>query len=174
MRMTIFVTLALLSGLMANAQSNPISPGSSVEKAVAATGGAAPVQNKVVAGLRGGTVVPLSVDSSDRLLTSIIEPGRLIGDTVRNLYSSTNVTTAAYVQVMAATALLDSWCEIFDSSGQTLVFAFGAPGSEVDQFRIFPGGNPSIPLKIPAGTPLSLKAITATASSGEFDLNCYQ
>lgn len=91
----------------------------------------------------------------------------------RNDYSSVNVTTAAFVQLVASTTSATKLVEVFDSSGQTLAFAVGAAASEVIQFYIFPGGNGQIPLAIPAGSRISVKAISATASVGEIDVNFY-
>lgn len=84
----------------------------------------------------------------------------------------TNVTTAAYVQLVAATAIALKGLDIFDSSGQTMVIAFGAAASEVDQFFVFPGGQNLIVRKaIPAGTRISIKAVSATADIGENTIN---
>lgn len=91
----------------------------------------------------------------------------------RNDYTSTSVTTAAFVQLVASTTSATNLIEVFDSSGQTMALATGAAASEVIQFYIFPGGNGQIPLSIPAGTRISIKAISATASVGEIDLNFY-
>lgn len=93
---------------------------------------------------------------------------------LRNVYSSTNVTTSAYVAISSAMVDAVTQLEVFDSSGQTLVLATGTPGSEVDQFNIFPGGNGVINRNYPAGTIFSVKAVTATASVGELDINVSQ
>lgn len=90
---------------------------------------------------------------------------------IRNDYTGTNVTTAAYVQLIASTASDIKKMRIFDSSGQTLVIATGAAASEVDKFLVFPGGNEEIEVNIPAGTRISIKAISATADSGEILIN---
>lgn len=90
---------------------------------------------------------------------------------VRNVYSSVNVTTSAYVQLVASTTSATTRLQIFDSSGQTLVLATGAAASEVDQIYIFPGGNGDVPLAIPAGTRVSIKAVSANATVGEIDIN---
>lgn len=95
-------------------------------------------------------------------------------DKARNDYTSTNVTTSAYVQLIASTANTANSIEIFDSSGQTLFLATGAAASEVNQVYIIPGGNGRIPLKIAAGTRISIKAVSATANTGEIDINLYQ
>ncbi len=92
---------------------------------------------------------------------------------VRNDYSITNVTTGAYVQLIASTSGTTNVIEIFDSSGQTLKIAFGAAGFEVDQFIVFPGGNGRITCKIASGTRVSIKALSGTASTGEIDINLH-
>lgn len=88
-------------------------------------------------------------------------------------YSSTPVTTSAYTQVLASTAAIIREVEIFDSSGQSLVIAVGGAGSEVDQVYIFPGGNGRIPLNIAGGSRVSIKAVSANATSGESLINFY-
>ena len=99
--------------------------------------------------------------------------GQIPSGHARNDYSVTSVTTSAYTQLFASTAAVINAIEIFDSSGQTLALAFGTPGSEVDQLYIIPGGNGRIPLSIPLGTRVSIKAVTATASAGYIDVNLY-
>lgn len=92
---------------------------------------------------------------------------------VRNVYSSVNVTTGAYVQLVASLAATATSIEVFDSSGQTLQIAVGASGSEVVQFQVIPGGNGLFPLRIPKGSRIAIKAISGTANAGEIDLNIY-
>lgn len=92
---------------------------------------------------------------------------------VRNDYSSVNVTTAAYVQLVASTAATYKRLSIFDSSGQTLKIALGAAASEADLFLVFPGGNGDIDVNIPAGTRISIRAVSATASVGEISINFF-
>jgi hypothetical protein len=95
------------------------------------------------------------------------------GEFVRNDYSSVNVTTSAYTQLISSTSAAYSALEVFDSSGQTLKLAIGGAGSEVDQFIIFPGGNGRIPFTIASGSRISIRALSATANSGEIDINFY-
>jgi hypothetical protein len=90
-----------------------------------------------------------------------------------NDYSATNVTTAAYVQLIASSTSAVNKIEIFDSSGEALILAVGGAGSEVDQLYIFPGGNGAVDLAIPASSRISVKAKTATASSGFLAINLY-
>lgn len=94
-------------------------------------------------------------------------------DKARKDYSSGTVTTAAYTTLIASTAAAATRIEIFDSSGETLLLAFGAAASEVDKIYILPGGNGSILLTIPVGTRLSIKAVSANASTGELTVNLY-
>lgn len=95
------------------------------------------------------------------------ELGRLMANApVRNPYGTTPVTTAAYVQLIASTTSTCNRIQIFDSSGETLVIATGGVGSEVDRFMVTPGGL-DIPYSIPAGTRVSIKAVSANATVGE-------
>lgn len=88
-------------------------------------------------------------------------------------YTSTNVTTSAYVQLIASTANTISHMEIFDSSGSTMIIAVGSIGSEVDTVYVFPGGNGLIPVAVASGSRISIKAVSATANTGEIDINFY-
>lgn len=100
--------------------------------------------------------------------------GRLISNaSAYNDYSSVNVTTAAYVELVASTTLTTNEIEIFDSSGQGMILATGAAGAEVDQIFIFPGGNGRVALRIPVSTRVSIKAKTGTANVGYIMLNFY-
>jgi hypothetical protein len=89
---------------------------------------------------------------------------------VYNVYSSTNITTLAYVQLIASTTSATKYIDIFDSSGQAMILAVGGAGSEVIQAYIPPGGD-SFSFAIPAGSRVAYKALTATASSGYLLLN---
>lgn len=93
---------------------------------------------------------------------------------IRLVYSTTNVTTGAWVQLLASvggTAIRE--IDIFDSSGETLELGIGAAGSEVVNSYIFPGGNGRIPMQIAASARLSVRAVSATANSGELIINLY-
>ena len=103
-----------------------------------------------------------------------VQNGVTYRNRTRLVYSSTNVTTGAWTQLLAsvgATAIKE--IEIFDSSGETLELGLGAAGSETSSSFIIPGGNGRIPLQIPAGTRLSIKAVSATANVGEIVVNLY-
>jgi hypothetical protein len=94
---------------------------------------------------------------------------------IRNDYSSTSVTTSAWVQLDSSMNADTHELEIFDSSGSVLKLGIGASGSETDiPFHIIPGGNANrIAVSIPQGSRLAIKAVDATASSGQLVINCY-
>jgi hypothetical protein len=83
-------------------------------------------------------------------------------------YSGTNVTTGAYVTYVASTSITASHIMICDTSGVLVKMAVGAAASEVDYFAVPISGCALFPFNppLPAGSRLSLKAISATASSG--------
>ena len=87
-----------------------------------------------------------------------------------NAYTSTAVTTSAYVQLVASLTSAVKQLQIFDSSGQAMIIATGGSGSEVDQIYVPPGGG-VFDLSILASTRVSIKALTATASSGYLLIN---
>ena len=89
---------------------------------------------------------------------------------VYNDYTSVSVTTAAYIQLIASTTSATKKLKIFDSSGQAMIIATGAAAAEVDQIYVPPGGA-DFELAIAAGTRVSIKALTGTASSGYLLIN---
>jgi len=93
---------------------------------------------------------------------------------INNSYASTNVTTSAYVQLVASTSNALNAIEIYDTSGQILYLATGGSGSEVNLMIIPQGGNGLIPVSIPASTRISVKAITATANAGYLSINFWK
>lgn len=89
---------------------------------------------------------------------------------IYNAYASTSITTSAYTQLIASTTSATTWIDIFDSSGQGMILATGAAGSEVIQAYIPPGGD-AFSFAIPASTRVAYKALTANATSGYLLLN---
>lgn len=103
--------------------------------------------------------------------------GRTYLASTRNDYTSTSVTTGAYVQLFASAAVTNAVniVEIFDSSGQTLELGVDAAGG-VSYSRvalIVPGGNGQINLRISSGSSVAVRAVSATANTGEIDVNLY-
>lgn len=87
-------------------------------------------------------------------------------------FSSTNVTSGAWVELISTvgtTAI--KRVQVFMSQGNALELGFGAAASEVSQIYLFPGGNEVFEMDIPAGTRLSVRAVSSTANSGELLVN---
>lgn len=95
--------------------------------------------------------------------------GRDYVTSIRNDYSSVNVTTGAWVQLIASTSAIINGFLLFDSSGQTLELGTGAAAAETRKLFIVPGGfgGGLVPLAIPAGTRVSIRAVSANATAGE-------
>ena len=114
-------------------------------------------------------LITASVSSSGSS-TVIVTPGGTYADSARNAYASTPVTTDAWVQLIASTAATIHQFALFDSCGETLQLGTGAAASETRVAIIPPGGLDNMfPLTIPAGTRLSVKAISANCTTGELD-----
>ena len=84
--------------------------------------------------------------------------------------SSTNVTTSAYVTLVASTSVNFNNILVTDTTGKLLKLAVGNAGFEVDLFQLPVSGTGIIPLpsqqSVPLGSRLSLKAIDSNATSG--------
>lgn len=112
----------------------------------------------------------IACDVSGNLVTSSGSNTKAV--VYRHTYSLSNVTTGAYVQIIAATSSIIKEFEIFDSSGQELILAKGALGAEEIIALIPPGGMAGVAsLTIAAGTRLSVIAASATANSGSLIFN---
>lgn len=98
-------------------------------------------------------------------------PAYSYADSVRNDYSGVNVTTGAWVQLIASTAADIAALTIFDSCGQTLELGTGGGGAETRRLIIPPGGiDGQLQLAIPAGTRVSIRAVSGNCTSGEIDI----
>jgi hypothetical protein len=86
--------------------------------------------------------------------------GRAYVTSVRNDYTTTNVTTGAWVQLIASTPAATKELYIFDSSGQTLELGTGAAASETRVSIIVPGGQGTVPLAISTATRVSVRAVS--------------
>lgn len=115
--------------------------------------------------------IPVSTDANGD--ARVVNRGKGVVTTTRNDYSSTNVTTGAWVELIASTASIINEFEIFDSSGETLELGTGAAAAETRLILVFPGGNGRVPVRIASGTRISIRAVSATASVGELDINWY-
>lgn len=99
-------------------------------------------------------------------------PGSSPSQVIRNVYSSTNVTTAAWVELDASLDNEATTLEIFDSSGSVLKLALGASGQEVElPYYITPGGNGRVTVLLPKGKRLSIRAVDTNATAGQLVIN---
>lgn len=90
---------------------------------------------------------------------------------VINANASVNITTAAYVQLVASTTLACSYVEVYNTCASSIYFSVGAAASEVIQFIIPPGGNGMVPLKIAASARIAVKAADVNATTGSLIVN---
>lgn len=81
-------------------------------------------------------------------------------------YATTNVTTGAYVQLVAAAPISCAKLEICDTSGKLLKLATGAAGSERDIATVAANACIVVPYFVPVGTRISIEAIDASATTG--------
>jgi len=81
-------------------------------------------------------------------------------------YSTGNVTTSAYTELVASTSISVGKLEVCDTSGKLLKIASGASGSEVDILTTTVSGCVIVPYYLAKGTRLSIEAIDANATSG--------
>lgn len=125
-----------------------------------------------------GDLQGLHVDTSGNLQVDVLNSptptpssGRTYADSVYLDYSSTNVTTGAWVEIDASTAAVINELFIDDTCGQVLELGTGAAAAETRKLLIPRGGLTSaVDLAIPAGTRLSLRAITDDCTAGDITI----
>jgi len=119
-------------------------------------------------GTTDNEIYMVEIDPATGAIPTSAIPHQAVAAWVESLdYAVTNVTTGAYVQLNASTATAINYLSIFDSSGNPMILAVGAPGSEVDQIYVPPGGSVGgYSLYIPAGSRISYKALTTNSTSG--------
>ena len=115
----------------------------------------------------GTTLVGVTAANELKVKTAAVT---MANPPIRNAYASTPVTTAAYVELVASLTATAQKVQIFDSSGQTLIFAVGAAGAENPLFYITPGGL-DISVSIAATSRIAIKALSGNATVGEIVLN---
>lgn len=91
----------------------------------------------------------------------------------RNAFASTNVTTSAYVQMIASTVAETIAIAVAETSGQSFILAIGPSGGEVDTMEVPANCDFIRPLHIGKGTRLSLKSNNSTASTGEIIITLF-
>jgi hypothetical protein len=84
-------------------------------------------------------------------------------------------TTAGYTELVSVAQNTQNvnQIEIFDSTGNTSLFATGALAAEVVLIQVTPGGNGIIGMRIDAGTRLAIKPIITPANNTELVVNFY-
>lgn len=87
--------------------------------------------------------------------------------------SSTNITTAAYVTLSASTPIGTQKIVVANGTGQNIIIALGAAGSEQGILAVGTLMSAVIPLSyyIAAGSRLSVEAIGATANTGTISVS---
>lgn len=97
--------------------------------------------------------------------------GRSYSDSAYLSYSSSNVTTGAWVQLIASTAAAINSLTIFSSCGETIELGTGASSSEARKLLIPPGGlDGPVDLSIASGTRVSLRGVSGNCTSGQISL----
>lgn len=94
-----------------------------------------------------------------------------VSETIYHSYESTPVDTTTWQEIVAALAAAAVKLQIFDSSGELMELGIGAAAAETRKLLITPGGNGLIDVQIPAGTRLSVRAVSAAASVGFLAIN---
>ena len=165
-------TLSTLNGKVTACNTGAVTISSSALPTGAATESTLSTLNgKVTACNTGAVTISTALPAGTNLIGYVKKYGLAKSNTpVYNDYTSTSVSTSAYTQLIASTTAEVDMVHIFDSSGQAMILATGAAGAEVDQLYIPPGGA-DFNLYIAASTRVSIKAKTATASSGYLLIN---
>ncbi len=90
-------------------------------------------------------------------------------------YASTNLTTSAYVQLIASLTKSIKGVSVYNTGANAVFLAVGASGQESNQIIISPmtAGTPAvyIPLVVSQSQRISVIASTGTISSGVLNLN---
>lgn len=86
--------------------------------------------------------------------------------------ASTNITSAAYVELEDAATAPASAIRGTNTTAQPIAIAIGAAGAEVQKFVLAPGAyNHLIPCEVKNGARISAKSLDATANTGYLTLD---
>jgi hypothetical protein len=118
--------------------------------------------------------VNYTTDGQGKFIPAGKVPGGYGVQPVRLNTASTNITSSAYVQLLASTPTFSSWIDVYNGTSQELILATGSSGSPVQFLDIPAGVSKSMNLYLPAGTRLSVTSAASTASSGAVILNFIQ
>jgi hypothetical protein len=93
---------------------------------------------------------------------------RYYADSRRIVYSMTSVGITSWVQIITATVRDIDCIMVFDSSGETMELGIGPESSEQRALLIPPGGfSGPVPLAMPVGTRVSIRAVSTGVTAGE-------
>ncbi len=119
--------------------------------------------------------LPATVDTnagaSSASTLRVTTASRTYADSVNNAYASTNVTTGAWVELIASTAAAINLLCVTDTGGQVMELGTGAAASETRVLLIATGWSGCVPLRIAASTRLAVRAVTATANTGNLTIS---
>lgn len=118
------------------------------------------------------TGAPLEGSAGATLLNHIHDYAAI--DPSTNEDSFGNITSGAWVELIASTSQAVTKINVIDTGGEALEFGVGAAASEVRKVAIPPGGfEGNIDISIPAGSRISLRAVGDTSEVGRFILNAW-
>jgi hypothetical protein len=137
---------------------------------VAAAGSATLRVAAIMQGYTGSAYTPVLTDGSGKIQVSNTS-GAMTKQNApyRNDCSSVNIATGSYTQVIASTTGAINLIKFWNGTGVDIIFATGSAGSEVEQFRVPPGGD-DFQYSIPASSRVSIQP-TTTLTSGILIVN---
>jgi hypothetical protein len=96
-----------------------------------------------------------------------------IKETVYIDYAMAPITTADWTEIIVATSdLIKDW-SVFDSSGEVMELGVGALGAEARFALVQPGGGDPFKHQLPAGSRISIRAVTANVNDGLLVINAW-
>ena len=118
----------------------------------------------------GNVIVPLTDPETGALLVEDANKQKAHEPYYRD-YGITGLSSSGWLEIVASVTAKVTRLHIFDSSGFFVRVGIGAVGAETELFRISPGGDGVVDIKIPAGSRLSLRSVSGTILSGELLIN---
>ncbi len=154
-----------VSNLPATANTNYGTVGASTIRTAAQVGNATGAADFGTGSAGAQTIRVVTASNSPEVV------GPSYSDSTYMSYSSTNVTTGAWVQLDASTAATFNYMTIFSSCGETIELGTGAPASETRVLLIPPGGiDAQIKQLIASGSRLALRGVSGNCTTGQISL----
>lgn len=82
-----------------------------------------------------------------------------------------SITTGAFTLLVGSTSAVIGEFSYFNSTGETLELAVGPGAGEVVKNFLYPGGDTAQKIRIPAGSRVSVRAVSATTSGVDEELS---